>query len=269
MRMQSWRHRRLRTRVLIAASAAAAVAAAGVTTALLARSAGHPPSPFAALTGALARTAQESYTFSVASTMRYAGRDMYSDVVSGELDPGHAAGTELLTTRVTWPSLASRTAQVRFIGKYVYTRIFHGPGLGAMREPWDKAPVPPSGASALPVGDLYGFVSDWPISPDELRGVLWRSAATVRDAGPASGPGWTGTRYAFTVRLSPRSSLSGIAYVDKQGRTRRLVTTTTQQRGITAYRNLTFGDFGAPVAVAVPPASQVQYTSRPNWGFYF
>ena len=98
---------------------------------------------------------------------------------------------------------------------------------------------------------------------------LLRSAATARDAGPASGPGWTGSRYAFTARLSTRSSLSGTVYVDKQGRVRRLVTTTTQAGGVTMYRYLAFGDFGVPVPVTAPPAGQVQYTGRPYWGFYF
>jgi hypothetical protein len=60
-----------------------------------------------------------------------------------------------------------------------------------------------------------------------------------------------------------------MAYVDMQGRVRRLMTTTTQKSGLTTYRDLTFGDFGAPVLATAPPASQVQYTSSPYWGFYF
>jgi hypothetical protein len=31
-----------------------------------------------------------------------------------------------------------------------------------------------------------------------------------------------------------------------------------------------FGDFGAPVRVSAPPASQTKYTGgEPYWGFYF
>ncbi len=130
-----------------------------------------------------------------------------------------------------------------------------------------SGPVPET--DVLPAGDLYGFASDQPVSPAVLRVVLLRSLATARDAGPASGPGWTGTRYAFTARLSTQSSLSGTAYVDKQGRVRRLVTTTTQASGTTKLRDLTFGDYGAPGPVTAPPASQVQSTSTPYWGFYF
>lgn len=34
-------------------------------------------------------------------------------------------------------------------------------------------------------------------------------------------------------------------------------------------RDLTFGAYGASGPVTAPPASQVQYTSQPYWGFYF
>ena len=47
-----------------------------------------------------------------------------------------------------------------------------------------------------------------------------------------------------------------------------MVTSTTQAK-VSKDRDLTFGDFGAPVPVITPPASQVKYTSRPYWGFFF
>ena len=260
LRRRHWR----RTTLVLAAAVAVA---AGGTAALLARSASDPPSPLAALTGALARTSQENYRFRLNVTVLYAGTERSSVVVSGALDPGHERGTELLAVRLARYARDSRTAWIRFTGKYVYTRVSAEPGPWPAGKPWDKAPVPAAGA--LPLGDLYGFVSDWPVSPDELRAVLRQSAATARDAGPASGPGWTGTRYSFTARLSPRSSLSGIVYVDNQGRARRLVTTTTEESRVTTYRNLIFAGFGTPVPVTVPPASQIHYTSTPYWGFYF
>jgi hypothetical protein len=120
----------------------------------------------------------------------------------------------------------------------------------------------------MPGNDLYGFVTDRPVSPAELSGVL-RSAGTVRDEGSASGPGWTGTRYAFTARFAgARESVSGTVYVDQQGRVRRLVTITTQG-AVATDRDLTFGDFGSPVSATAPLASQVKSTSRPYWGFLF
>ena len=58
--------------------------------------------------------------------------------------------------------------------------------------------------------------------------------------------------------------------IDQQGRVRRLVTITTQgtHGRITTDRDLTFGNFGAPVPVTAPPASQVGYTSTPYLGFF-
>jgi hypothetical protein len=251
----------------LAAAGAVAVVAAGVTAALLARSpASDPPSALAALTAALAKTSQGSYSFTLDSTVKSAGMEIRSVVVSGVLDPGQQRGAELLTARAAQPTASTQTAQIRFTGEYVYTWVSPGSGSGPLGKPWNKAPVP--GTDLLPASDLYGFVSDWPVSPAELLGLI-RSAATARDSGAASGTGWTGTEYAFTARLGARWSLTGIAYVDTQGRVRRLVTTTTPQSGVTTYRDLTFAHFGAPVPVTAPPASQVRSTSRPYWGFYF
>jgi hypothetical protein len=254
-----------RMRLLVAAGAVTAVAAAGVTAVLVTQPASGGRSALAAVTSAVARSSTESYSFSLESTVRFAGREINSDVVTGAFDPRHELGAELLTVR----GLRSAKARIRFVGKYVYTWLARGSGLKTIGKPWDKATVPSSAADVLPVGDRYGFSSARPVSPAELL-VILRSAATVRDDGPASGPGWTGTRYAFKARLSARYSVSGTAYVDQQGQVRRLVTTTTQGMKLTMSRDLTFGAFGTPVSVTAPPASQVTYTSgKPYWGFFF
>jgi hypothetical protein len=258
-------------------AAGGAVAVAGITAALLAASVGHAPTapgagaahaltPLAAVTGALAKTSAASYRFSLDSVVRFRGRQMYSDLVSGAFDPRRGLGTELLATRRLKGPV---TAQVRFLGRYVYTRES---GSLAHGKPWDKAPVPPVAADGIPPGyETYGFVTDQPVSPAALSAAL-RSAGTVRKAGPASGPGWTGTRYVLTVR-TPEAlrALTATVDIDQQGRVRRLVTVTTQGRqgNVTTARDLTFGDFGAPVPVTAPPASQVADTSRPYWGFLF
>jgi hypothetical protein len=252
-----------RRRVLVAAGVIAA--AGGVTAALLVQSASHAPTALAAVTSALAKTSAESYSFSVNSAMRFNGREMSSDVVSGAFDPKHRLGTELLTTSYEHHQVM---AQIRFIGTYVYTSVPPRAGLGTVGRPWDKAPVPSAGTEGMSQREVYGFVSDEPVSPAGLSGVL-RAAGTVRDEGPASGPGWTGTRYAFTARYpGSRESVNGTVYVDRQGRARRLVTLTRQRRA-TTDRNLTFGDFDAPVSLTAPPVSQVEYTSKPYWGFFF
>jgi hypothetical protein len=254
------RHRRPRRRVFVAAGGAVA---AGVTAALLAASVGHTPSPLAAVASAPAKTSAGSYRFSLDSVVRFRGREMHSDVVSGAFDPRHGLGTEMLAVQRPQGPV---TAQIRFLGRYVYTRVS---GSSVLGKPWDKAPVPPVAADGIPPGyEIYGFVTDRPISPAELSGAL-RSASTVREAGSVSGLGWTGTRYVFTVRFpEARQSLTATVELDQQGRVRRLVTI-TRQGNVTTDRDLTFSDFGAPVPVTAPPASQVAYTGRPYWGFLF
>jgi DNA-binding CsgD family transcriptional regulator len=85
-------------RVLVAAGAVAAAALAGGGTVAL-HTASAAPSPLAALTGALARTSADSYTFSLDTTVHFALRTLDSDVVSGAFDPTRDHGTELLTAR--------------------------------------------------------------------------------------------------------------------------------------------------------------------------
>ena len=166
-------------------------------------------------------------------------------------------------------------AQVRFIGAYLYTWASPGSGFG---KPWDQSPASAAATGETPPGDLYGFVSDRPVSPTALTVVLRAPDAAARDTGPVSGPGWAGTRYTFTAPLyGGRETVSGTAYVDQQGRVRRLTTITTEHGArateetlLTTDRDITLGDFGAPVPVTAPPASQVKYTSgEPYWGFYF
>jgi hypothetical protein len=260
------RRRRLpRMRLLVAAAAVTVGATGGVTAALLAAPGSHAPSALVTVTGALAKTSAESYSFSLDTMEPSPTSRAQPIVVSGAFDPRNGLGTELLTTR---RAKSPVRMQIRFIGKYVYTWLSPGSGLGTIGEPWDKAPVPTARADGMPMYDVYGFVTDRPVSPAELSRVL-RSAGTVRDQGPASGAGWIGTKYAFSARLpGGRESVSGIMYVDQQGQVRRLVTITTQGR-LTTDRDLTFTDFGAPVPVTAPAPSQVQYTSTPYWGFFF
>jgi hypothetical protein len=262
---------RRRTYALTAAGAVAVAAvAAGVTVAL--RPGPAAPAPIAAVTTALARTSAQSYTFSLDTTVQIqARRTLNSDTVSGAFDPQHNRSTELLTAR---SSGQTQRAQIRFIGANLYTSVSPGGGFGKL---WDETPVKAAAAGAMPPGDLYGFVSDQPVSPAALTVVLQAPGAAVRDAGPASGPGWSGTRYTFTARLyDGRESVTGTAYVDQQGRVRRLLTTTAEKGAragktlLTTDRVITFGDFGAPVPVAAPPASQTKSTTgQPYWGFYF
>ena len=86
-----------------------------------------------------------------------------------------------------------------------------------------------------------------------------KKAGTVTVAGPASGPGWTGTRYAFSESPGADIKLSGTVTVDQQGRARALVLTIRQGTAanmLVMTQALTFSDFGAPVKVTAPPADQ-------------
>ena len=253
----------LRTKILAAAVATAA--AAGGTTALLMAPAGHPPTASATVAGALASTSAGSYSFTLDSTVNFTGRVMHSDVVTGAYDPRHRLGTELLAAGT--PHGVPVRVQVRFTGGYVYTQAAPGSGLG---EPWNKSPVP--SATAMPGYDVYGFATDQPVSPAELSAVLRSAGTTVREAGPTSGPGWTGSRYAFSARFpAAYETVSGTVDIDQQGRVRRLATITTKgtHGRITTDRDLTFGNYGAPVPAITPPASQVRYTSTPYLGYLF
>lgn len=265
------RYSRRWTRVLVVASAVVAAAlAVGITAAEQVVPAA--PSPLSALISALARTAAQNYTFSLHTTVQLLEKELNSDVVSGAYGPRQHLGTELLTARA-----AGRTerAQVRFVGASLYTSVSPGSGFG---KPWDKSPLAAALAARMPPGDFYSFVSDRPVSPTELAVVLRSAGTAVHDSGPVSGPGWTGIKYTFTARLyDGRESVSGIVYVDQQERVRRMITITTEQGRqatgkavLTTDRNITFGDFGAPMRVTPPPASQVKYTDgQPYWGFYF
>jgi hypothetical protein len=78
--------------------------------------------------------------------------------------------------------------------------------------------------------------------------------------GPASGPGWTGTRYAYALSEgpAPRVHMSGTVDVDQQGRTRSvsLVLTMGPHGWFVMTQVLTFSDFGTRVTVTPPPADQ-------------
>ena len=82
-----------------------------------------------------------------------------------------------------------------------------------------------------------------------------------------SGPGWTGTRYAFSVSIAfgpagsglPAVTATGTVDVDQQGRVRQLDAAYTLPPIASAPTErvtveMTFGDFGAPVSVTAPPA---------------
>lgn len=265
--------RRRRLWVLAVASTVATVGlAAGLYAAFQGSSvAPSRPSPLSTVTSALARTAQQSYSFSLNMNSRNSKKELDSVLVSGRYDSRHHRGTEVLTARAAGPT---RRTQVRFLGAYVYTSIPPASGFG---RPWDQSPLTAATAAGAPPGDLFGFASDRPVSPAAFTAMLRSAGTVVRDSGPASGLGWTGTRYTFTVSASGgRESVDGAVDVDQPGRVRRVTVTVEQGKGprgnplLTTDRQVTFGDFGVPAKVTPPPVSQTRRTTgQPYWGFYF
>jgi hypothetical protein len=262
--------------LLAVAGAVAAVAlAAGLTAAMRA----SPPttaalSPLSAVTGALARTAARSYTFTVQTTARNPTTKLTlnSVRVSGAYDPGRRLGAEALAESDAGQVTRVR---VRFIGAYLYTSVPPGSGFG---RPWDKSSFAAATAAAVAAGpppnDPYGFASDQVVSPSGLTVVLRLPSTAVRDSGATSGAGWTGVSYTFAARLDDgQATISGAVDVDQQGRVRRMKITTDE--GVrpsltTTDRDIGFGGFGAPVRVSAPPPSQLKYTTgRPYVGLYF
>jgi hypothetical protein len=267
------RHRR-RMRVLVPAGAAAGVAAATAT--LLGTTVTSPPSALAAVTSAIVKTSTQSYRFTMNGSLTFPSiRLIQHFALTGAIDPRHERGTELVTGGPLRGTHDYVTEQLRFIGKNLYTWVSPASGLGSAGKPWDEAPIPAPATRSSPGSELRGNTFEQPVSPAALLGVL-RSAAAVRYAGPASGPGWTGCRYTFAAHPagSPAVTVAGTVDVDQQGRVRDLDTITTvrtRQRNParTEIEDLTFGGFGDPVQVTVPSASQVRQTTTPYWEFGF
>jgi hypothetical protein len=260
------RARTVRVRALVSAGTAAVAAAATAITLLAAQA----PSALAQVTQAAARTAGQSYRISSSSTLvsapgaGAAGQPLLT--ASGEFDPVRGVG------EVT----SADGIGVRYLGGWMYL-----PLISAFRAAYDgthtvavpagkswlrlRVPPPPgSGPADATVFLLTGLgsteVNLEQFDPQDLLALL-ESATGVREVGPASGPGWTGTAYAFSASLQLGGTLhlflstSGTVDVDQQGRVRQLDATETTGKTVEKVQ-MTFGDFGVRVSVSAPPASQ-------------
>jgi hypothetical protein len=251
--------RRRRTRAVLVATAAA-VLAAGTTVAL---TVSQTPSALAALAAAATRTAAQSYRVTATSSATYVpprdGTGTFT--VSGIFNSAQGIGEE-------------NGGRTRFVGGYMYTYLgmrHTGPYRG---KSWLKFPAFPMnltvGKIPLPMGEPE---MQQGVNPADLLAAL-KSVSQVREIGPASGAGWTGSQYAFTWKLGGSrfagvvsSRFVGTVDVDQQGRVRHFGATLT-----TAFRppngafvqalTMSFTDFGVALAVTAPPASEV-YTFPP------
>jgi hypothetical protein len=244
------RDRARRTRTGAMLSAGIAVAAALVT-ALTLITAGSAPSARAAVSSALTRTLTQSYHLTEQGSNYY--------ISNGRVTHGpHYTCTSVADpVRHLEATSCPNGAMIRTVGRYRYYYY----AVTAHGKHWARIPVACPGQSAAPIG---GFTT---ATPQQMLAEI-KKAAKVTVAGPVSGPGWTGTRYAFsktTPAAKKKLNLRGTVDVDKQGRARALVLTigltgATQVAGETQF--LTFSDFGAPVTVIPPPADQT-FSSHP------
>jgi len=254
------RKRAVRLRAVAAAGAAGIVAAATAIT----LSAGPAPSAFAQVMHAAARTAETSYQVRSAQKMVQIGglRSQPWATAYGEFDPEHGVGEQT----------DNLGAQIRYVGgsMYVFLTDDLRAAYASSGEPvpawvsWEHLPdSPPPGAGLSTaglamLGVFPGFLGQ--VDPQDLLALL-QSATGVGAAGPASGPGWTGSAYTFTIAttlngpLHTAVSLSGTVDVDQQGRVRQL-DATESFAGTVSNVEITFEDFGLPVSVSPPPTSQ-------------
>jgi hypothetical protein len=194
--------------------------------------------------------------------------------LDGVFDPARRTGR--MTT--------SSGVENRYLGDLVYTYVPER----------DNTALPPGKAQVMPPGKTWivytrgtAFSQDMPpaiglikLAPQDPQLALrqLRSATDVHERGTASGSGWTGHRYTFSVsggneKGSAGQRASGSVDVDDQGRVRRLDLTlaagehkagqadkpgkAAEPPASPVHMVMDFSDYGARVGVAAPPAAQV------------
>jgi hypothetical protein len=242
--------RRTRRRAAVSAGLMAAAASA-TAVALTVGSAPPALATASTITTALTRTLAQSYHVTEQRSITENGASSH-DACTAQIDP---------VRQLDASSCSGPPPDYLEVGGYAYlylTNIAGHPGKHweRWRQPFQPMPLLDSG----PVNP----------TPQQLLSQLKR-LAKVSVTGPVSGPGWTGTRYAFAYGPA-KLRVSGTVDVDQQGRARALTLTSrstgfhipaANSQGVAGYipafvdtQSLTFSDFGAPVIVTPPPADQ-------------
>jgi len=263
------RARRLRRRLLTSAATAGvlttalAILMSTATARLPGTSVTHhgtpPESALTAVTLAAAETAVQTYQVRATFTYtvpRGSGVSPSRVTLTGEFDPASGLGE------------VSGPRDIRWTGGYAYVRVGHDPAFAA--KSWIRvreSAVRVVGLHRLGLGDLVAGR----VGPQGLLEWL-RSASQVRAVSPASGPGWTGTRYAVRARTTVGYYVgetdTGTVDVDRQGLVRRLDITQVTKVGADEFGTtlrLVFYDFGVPVSVTAPPPSQTYAGVKALW----
>lgn len=236
--------RRRRVLVPVASLASAGALAAGAFAVL---SIGNAPSAQAQLAAAVDNTSGKSFHVHIVS-----GRD--GEVWDGAFDPARQVG------RMSLPDGRIDL----YVGGTVYS---NDAGRGGQALPAGKQWVSfprTTAADWSRIGLAYELLKLGPQDPQAVLQQL-KSASGVREIGTASGAGWTGHRYSFTVGSGSDSkaraiSVTGSLSVDSDGLVRVLdlnVAPTGAARAESTHSVVDFSDFGTPVSVTAPPADQV------------
>ena len=260
--------RRRRTRALVSAGGAAAAAGTAAAVLLSVTVAAAPPA-LAAVTSALSRAAAESFRMNLIDTQHNTvpGQPTIQSPVhiTGKLDLKRNLGEETLS--YGWRTL--------IVGGKAYTKLppSQAKRYGTQGKLWTEEPLwaaaPPRRSAGAQLA--WDFNSDRPFNPQGLLALL-KSGAKVVDEGSVSGPGWTGTRYRFTVPHPEGTgglvdSFTCTVGVDRHGHIRSLAQTTVfvasgkpGTAGKMIYTaDFTFSDFGIRFSVSPPPASQIDH----------
>jgi hypothetical protein len=245
---QARRDRGRRTWWRVGLSAGVAAAAAVTAAALITGSAppvtGSASPEVAMVTSALTRTLAQSYHLSTHDSSYYIRNGQNTDpsqmTCTSEDDP----------VRQVEASACPGGFREIVVGGYLYTYVTAAAGHPGKH--WWRVPRPsPDRIRSLALG---GFTAS---SPQQMLSEI-RKADKVTVVGPVSGPGWSGTRYAFSASPAVKVRLSGTLDVDQQGRARTLTLTMRTAFAVgdsfVTTQVLTFSDFGAPVTVTPPPA---------------
>jgi hypothetical protein len=247
-----------------AAAGATGLVAAGTAVAFAVTAVPGASPAMAAVTSAVTKTSSTSFRVSLTVVDGDAPSGLASPSspfrMTGTFDPKEGTGQE--TT--------SNGYQTRFTGGQVYA---HWPQKPRGAKPWNEQP--PGSQPLTPLSNGPGAKLAWdynsatPVDPAELLGLL-KAAGDIRDEGPASGPGWSGTKYGFTVRnpVSIVRSDAGTLTVDRDGQLRQLDQTITLApnagqpvtKADVLTLDFTFSDFGTPVHVTAPPASETSHS---------
>lgn len=250
-RLRSRQLRRRRRRALAIGGAlpvvAGAAAALGTTVAL---TIGSAPPALAAVTSALNRTLTQSYRLSQRESGYYIRNGHITDRSQGTCTTKADPVRHLKAISCSNGTGGPADDVYREVGSYVY--LYFTDPLGQDRH-WQRTPATCQ-AHLSKIVTINGFTL---ATPQQVLSEI-KKAGKVTVAGPASGPGWTGTRYAFTTVATRQLQVSGTVDVDRQGRARNLVLIMrfgpAPVQVIT--QDLMFSDFGARVTVTSPPADQ-------------